>query len=260
MGITIETYRIRIGSFHHSSKIYKASSVTAEPSAPSWKTILTLATFFGISFSLFTVSLQTYDKFQEKSLTCPPSPARFQAPTFAYSARSPQVVDVNFNSRYINGNRRGNGIKMAHINLGSGYLVNQINNVESIIGGYKPHIFGVSESSFRLSHDKADATIEDYSTYFSKTLENETLQVSRVTVFTHKDLIVKERSDLMNNTFSSIWLELGLPRRKKILVCNLYRDWQYLGQESDESHSTAAQLTRWLSFLDQWEAAMAEDK
>ena len=149
---------------------------------------------------------------------------------------------------------------MAHINLGSGFLVNQMNNIESIIGGYKSHILGVSESNFRTAHEKSDATLEEYTTYFSKTLENENLGVSRITVFAHKDLIIKDRPDLMNDIFSSIWLELGLPRKKKILVCNLYRDWQYLDQDSDESLSTAAQLTRWLSFLDQWEAAMAEDK
>ena len=85
---------------------------------------------------------------------------------------------------------------MAHINLGSGYLVNQINSIETIIGGYKPHILGISENSFKKSHDKADATIEDYTTYFSKTLENKNLNVSRITVFTHKDLVVKERSIL----------------------------------------------------------------
>ena len=132
---------------------------------------------------------------------------------------------------------------MGHINLGSGYLVNNMNNIETIIGGYKPHILGVSESSFKTQHDRNDALLEDYSTFFSKTLENENLNVSRVAVFTHKDLVVKERLDLMSDSFSSIWLEVGLPRQKKILVCNLYRDWQYLGQDSNESLATAAQLS-----------------
>ena len=50
-----------------------------------------------------------------------------------YSTRSPQILDVNFNARYANGNGRRNGIKMAHINLGSGYLVNNMNNIETII-------------------------------------------------------------------------------------------------------------------------------
>ena len=52
-----------------------------------------------------------------------------------YSAGSPGIKDVNFIARYVNGNRRSNGIKMAHINLGSGYLVNNMNNIETIIGG-----------------------------------------------------------------------------------------------------------------------------
>ena len=273
MGISIETYRMRIGSFSQGTKKFKPTGPKPS-SAPSGKAILTLATIFGISFFLFTVALQTDFTVQVKPQSSPsssilcqtPSPSlilptsKFQAAFFGYYARSLQIVDVNFNSRYLYGNRRSNGIKMAHINLGSGFLVNQMNNIESIIGGYKSHILGVSESNFRTAHEKSDATLEEYTTYFSKTLENENLGVSRITVFAHKDLIIKDRPDLMNDIFSSIWLELGLPRKKKILVCNLYRDWQYLDQDSDESLSTAAQLTRWLSFLDQWKAAMAEDK
>ena len=113
---------------------------------------------------------------------------------------------------------------MAHINLGSGYLVNNINNIETIIGGYKPHILGISESSFKTQHDKNDLLLEDYNVCFSNTLDNPALNVSRVSVFTHKDLVVKKRSDLMSDSFSSIWLEVGLPRQRKILICNLYRD------------------------------------
>ena len=49
--------------------------------------------------------------------------------------------------------------------------------------------------------------------------------VSSVTVYTQKDFVVKERLGLMNDTFSSVWLEVGLPRQKKILICNLYCEW-----------------------------------
>ena len=58
----------------------------------------------------------------------------------------------------------------------------------------------------------------------------------------------------------SVWLEVGLHRQKKILVCNLYRDWQYLGQDSVASLATSAQLSRWLTFIDQWETAILENK
>ena len=61
----------------------------------------------------------------------------------------------------------------------------------------------------------------------------------------------------MNNSFSSVWLELGKPRQKKLLLCVLYRDWQYLNQNNDLSNSVSAQFVRWSGFLDQWERAIA---
>ena len=188
------------------------------------------------------------------------SAREFTSDHFFYSSKSPQLVDVNFNSRYVNGKRRRNGIRMGHINLGSGYLVNKMNSIETIIGGYKPHILGISESCFKKFHDKNDVQIDDYNVFFSKTLDNESLNASRISVFTHKDLTVKERADLMNDSFSSVWLEVGLPRSKKIIICNLYRDWQYLDQDSDASLATAAQLSRWLSFIEQWERALQDNR
>ena len=83
-----------------------------------------------------------------------------------------------------------------------------------------------------------------------KTMENENLRISRVVVYTHKSLVVKLRPDLMSDSFSSIWMEIGLPRKKKFLVCQLYREWQYLGQPDRASSSIPAQLDRWVTFLD----------
>ena len=287
MGVSIEVYRSRIGTFSSNSSAHRGSSSsshTSSTSAPtSWTRLFFMLVCLTACLTLFTVSAYQVASLHSRanpsastpacssSTPCPSvkitgqfqsnlAPDIFSAANFQYFASSPMILNVNFNARYINGNRRRNGIKMAHLNLGSGYLVNNMNNIETVIGGYRPNILGISESSFKNSHDKSDVLIDDYNVFFSKTLENANLNVSRVSVFTHKDLIVKERADLMNDTFSSIWLEIGLPRHKKILVCNLYRDWQYLSQDSDSSLATSAQLERWLSFLDQWERAMQENK
>ena len=64
----------------------------------------------------------------------------------------------------------------------------------------------------------------------------------------------------MTNSFSSIWLELGKPRQKKILVCYLYREWQYLMQDTEDSSTIEAQYDRWISFLDQWEMAICSGR
>ena len=64
----------------------------------------------------------------------------------------------------------------------------------------------------------------------------------------------------MSEWFSSIWLEVGFPGKKKFLVCNLYRDWQYLGQEDHSSLAISEELARWVIFLEQWEKALDTGK
>ena len=86
------------------------------------------------------------------------------------------------------------------------------------------------------------------------------LKISRVVVYKHTSLVAKVREDLMSDKFSSIWLEIGFPGRAKFLVCNLYRDWQYLGQTDHSSLQISEQLARWVIFLDQWERALDSGK
>ena len=132
------------------------------------------------------------------------------------------------------------------------------NEIENIINEYHPHIFGISEGSFHKIHDVQDLKIENYDVYFSKTLQNPRLNSSRLAVYVCKDLSVKVRSDLMNDTFDSVWLECGLPRQKKILVCNIYRQWQLPKKRNDKASLLVdSQFERFVTFLDQWERAIA---
>ena len=120
---------------------------------------------------------------------------------------------------------------------------------------------GISETRFEQNHNFEDVKIEEYTLYLCKSLQNPALKTSRCAVYVHNDVVVKERSDLMNETFSSVWLELGLPKQRKILVANIYREWQYLHQGEDNTSLTIqAQLARWISFLEQWEVAIMEEK
>ena len=91
------------------------------------------------------------------------------------------------------------------------------------------------------------------------TLKNPDLNVSRVAVYAHKDVVVEVRNDLMTDDVSSIWLEVGLKRQKKFLVSNIYREWKYLEQLTDESGLVTAQLARWKTFLQKWEEAISSN-
>ena len=135
-----------------------------------------------------------------------------------------------------------------------------MNQLELAVADHHPHILGISESNFKKGHDIDDVQLADYELFLSKTFENQDLAISRVVAYKHQSLVGGLREDLMSDTFSSIWMEIGLPRKKKILVCQLYREWQNLGQPDSVSNGLPAQLDRWVTFLDQWERAIDTGK
>ena len=190
-----------------------------------------------------TNSIKCLQKSHFTYRTCPPT--------------STYIVDHNFQAKVTYGNRRTNGIKLCHWNAGAGYLSSKQPELTNIIAGYKPHVLGVTESCLKKNHNLSDVQIQDYNIYLPKTLDNPNLGASRVSVYVHKDIICKVRHDLMNDDFSSVWLEIGKPRQKKMLVCVVYREWRYLYQPDDTSNSITAQRDRWIGFLDNWEAAIS---
>ena len=170
--------------------------------------------------------------------------------------------DRNFLAKIVNGNRgaRGTGIKLVHWNKGPAFLLNKHSEVEALIADHQPHVLGLSEANLKRDHDHNLVQHEDYNLHLSPTLTNPGQDTARVVVYTHKSLIVNRRTDLEDSRISAIWLELGLPHKKKILVCQGYREWRYLGQADSSSSTVAAQLHRWSIFLNLWEQALIEGK
>ena len=163
----------------------------------------------------------------------------------------------------INGNRasRGRGIQIIAWNKGSSYLQNKHHKIETIIAADKPHIIGLSEANLKKDTDLSLVQHDDYTLHTAPTLENPLLGISRLVVYTHSSLVVKRRHDLENDSLSAVWLELGMPRQKKIIVGNIYREWQHMDQGPDSvSGSVAEQLQRWLIFIDMWGKVLREGK
>ena len=164
-------------------------------------------------------------------------------------------------AKYTYGNRKQAGIRIFHFNKGNAHLCNRINEIENIISTHRPSILGLSEGNFYQHHDLDSVQIENYKLINAKTLNNPELKVSRVCVYLHNSMVGRVREDLMDNNFSSIWVEVGLPQKRKILVGNVYREWGFMGQDDPSvSRDISAQKDRWSVFLKQWERALGEDK
>ena len=117
-------------------------------------------------------------------------------------------------------------------------------------------MLGLSEANFRKDHDLNLVQHQNYNLHLSPTADNPDLNLSRIVVYTHQSLVVKRRTDLEDNTVSAIWLEVGLPHKRKIIVCQGYREWRYLGQPDSSLvqlfSTVAAQFQRWSTFLCMW--------
>ena len=159
-----------------------------------------------------------------------------------------------------NRNQQGKGIKCVLWNKGSSLLQNKHSEIESIIAGHQPHILGLCEANLRHGVNASLVQHQDYQLHIASSIDNPTLGIARVVVYTHSSLIVKRRDDLEDNTLSAVWLEVGMPRQHKILVATFYREWQNVHQVDNSSRSVTDQLERWCNFLDKWESALSEGK
>ena len=276
MAVSVNVYRSRIGQFNSSRigfrKQIKKQSKSKRKSPSNifrivWVIAIILATSTcNSSISTFSTTTQITPKSNYKlqfplstatqSLLILPTASHAEAQLsnhkFYYPIQPPTLVNNNFLARYKFGNRgkKKNGITIVHWNKGSSLLKNKKDDIETIIEKYKPHVLGLSEANLRKDDDISDVQLSDYNLHTCPTIHNPEHGVSRVVVYTHKSLIVKPRPDLMNPWISAVWLEVGLPRRHKFLVCNAYREWGYPNQTDRSSHSINAQKDRWSLFLD----------
>ena len=138
-------------------------------------------------------------------------------------------MDSNFYAQYTYGNRTNRGIKFSHWNAGSAYLENKIHKVEQALDSYHSHILGVSEVNLNKYHDLNNVQIDNYDLITCETMNNVNLQYSSVVVYKHYSIIAKVLDDLMSPELSPIWLECGLPMKRKFLVCNMYCKWHFPG-------------------------------
>ena len=270
MSIQVEQWRQAIGIFGggNSSRASRRGQVSSSRMSKHQSTYLFL--IMVIFLSQFSGGATAITKFTQYCARSPNPDQKSPSSSLVISAEFSTIVITptqpsfylsrkarNKLVKSVSGNRVNRGIKLAHWNAGSAYLCNKMNELEQVVGGLHPHVLGISEANFRKNHQLEDVQIEGYDLILSKTINNDELQISRIACYKHSSIVGKVREDLMCDSFSSIWLEIGLPGKKRFLVCQLYREWQYMGQGNNDSRSVPEQLVRWLLFLEQWERALA---
>ena len=209
MGVPLQTYRLRIGTFRYNCTSGSIKRIKNQPCNGTLNKFLLLLALLTLSQSvLIWYSPGKLASVHFPSLTNPPwnsasppeSPPQDLSQPRSLSQRvltwcpppstSPPWPSSssrirNFYARMVNGNGRQRGIKIIHWNRGSSYLENKFNKVEAVINGHKPHMIGLSEANLRAGHNKTKVQLTDYNLHTAQTLDNPDLLVSRVVVYTH---------------------------------------------------------------------------
>ena len=245
MGISLQQYRCRIGSFLPKHFYYLGHGIQEHP--VDFKAI-----YFALVIFIWNFCRQISAKLVN-TVKCIGQSDNFKNAVVGFTNEL-----GNFYARYTNANGQSKGLKIVHANKGPGHLCSKIHDIEYIIEKYKPHVLGISEANFMKNHDPQEVALKDYHLFTCPTLRNPDLEYSRVVVYAHNSVVCKVRMDLMDSDTSTIWLQIGLPRQKQILLCNIYREWQLLTNVDNinGSNSIHDQLNRWSKFLDQWERAL----
>ena len=220
MGISVQAYRIIIGSFvsNHASKKQRYAS-SFKKSLNSVKLTICVLLFVCLS-QLDGKFIGSHPKyFTKPNELSPSSNNSYWWLNETYNSlklikNAALVIDVNFNARYINGNRKDKGLKITHWNLGSAHLENKVHEIECLVADLRPHLLGISEANYFKSQNIESVMLEDYELIPASTLENPDLNVSRVVIYKHKSIIAKLRKDLQTGV---IVLEA--------ISCELLRDF-----------------------------------
>ena len=188
MGISIQCYRARIGSFanNHKSKEYIPVRSRILKSrlrrTSSTKIILTCLQLILILSLSLTLSRQLYSSEMSSRKSNPSlsklpvtNPSSYQ-PTLPL-AMPPwlSAKDRNFYAKCTFGNRRQHGITILHWNKGPSFLKNKHSELETVISGHKPHIFGLSEANLWSNHDLSNIQHQDYTLHTCLTATNHNL-------------------------------------------------------------------------------------
>ena len=184
MGISLQVYRSRIGTFLSTRK--KLTSMKSESTkSRSWypETIfIFLVVFIGLASY---VNVYHHKHLSQLQLHVP----RYcqQVGTMAGAClvsdntnhnldRPCRITSKqrNFLAKIVNGNRgsRGPGLKCLHWNKGPSFLHNKHDEIETIIASHHPHILGLSEANIRNDHDKTMVQHSDYNLHLSPTSNN----------------------------------------------------------------------------------------
>ena len=118
------------------------------------------------------------------------------------------------------GNKNGS-YKLLHWNKGNSNLKNKYDDICMTIDNIKPEFFSIQEANYNIhSNIKFPGYNIEYNNLISKN------DSARTILLIINNISYKRRHDLENDYVLSIWFQVNITKKKYILICSYYRQWQ----------------------------------
>ena len=150
----------------------------------------------------------------------------------------------------MNGNGR-KSIIITHWNIGSKKWCNKVDLIQSHVDLEKPDLTFISEANMYESTPVHETLIVGYRIIKPRSVNHQGL--SRIILLVKENIEVSVEEKLMDETVASIWVKVSTTGMRKTLVCGVYREHQFLHQQTDLSLQPQEQIKRWKTFLSQVE-------
>ena len=175
-----------------------------------------------------------------------------------YSKYLQSINNKNCHSLY--GNKRNiYNTKLLHVNKGSSYFHNCVNQMSDIFQNHNPDIACISEANVQIDNMSFMNVFSKYNIEVSL-MSNKT-QLSRNIILIDKKIKYKRRYDLENDITSTIWIEVYKSKNKTFLLMGGYRQWQLPSCLSNENTNLPSKLfDRYKLIIDSWNRAIMEGK
>ena len=146
---------------------------------------------------------------------------------------------------------KAGGIKIGCWNKGGALqpLKGKITEIEHLIKENNFGVFGVIEANLFKDDNKKEIDISGYTVFWDKGRNQPSRQNVRCVVYVRNDLSFKLKVDLMNEKVPEVWLEIGEPNKKRVLMCIFYREFSEWNSRvtTNSIKSQKERFQEWLS-------------
>ena len=135
--------------------------------------------------------------------------------------------------------KKGKPITISFWNKELSLLANKQGDIIEVIQKYKPLVLGIGWTQLKTNNNLADVQQPGFTLHLDSCQAS--LGVSWCAVYSRNSMVVKRLEDLENGGIATVWLQLGIPGQKGIVIMCGYCQWRLPNQVDKGAASSLVQ-------------------